>query len=307
MIRQLLPALIIAGSMLCFAACEMKPETKPQEQQMTAEGETTATVKKGRIELNNILTAAEWIGKTKQELGAEGIGDDISFPVAGDFFGIPASGYAGLYEKNAENVPIVKSISFSTEKAAIQDFQEKLADLYSGPVNAGTEPYAEVNGGAVEWYTYDMGSALITIRQGSKQNYVSAEVIKNPEPGYTGELVLRKFGEKEAAVLPLMLLLKVKAYEKGILTVEIINRTGAETSYQDHYVLAKSESEGNGYVHMRRIADGFSSAPDAKTCQIADLETQELECDLRVFGKVEAGKYMIIIDDMRAEFELIPE
>ena len=100
--------------------------------------------------------------------------------------------------------------------------------------------------------------------------------------------------------------MKAVSYENSILTVSITNKLGEDSVYSDQYILAK-DKDGNGYGHMNRIRQNVDDPEDAAEYEIENGETQELSCDLRVFGKVEPGRYMLILDNMQTVFDLVEE
>lgn len=245
-----------------------------------------------------------WPGKSLEEIKLT-VDPKEKYPKCeGKLFDAKTTG--SIYLKTEGESRIVDSISLYTEDSSINDFYEKMLDLYGGPVNQGMEPYAKSNGGAQEWYVFDGGDVLVKICQGSENSFVEINVNINPEPEQVGKLVLRAAADTDIMTLQLSMSMKAVSYEDGILTVAITNQLGADASYSDDYILAKQTKDG-GYVHMNPMGNVNSPESEANTYSIADTETQELRCDLRKFGKVYPDKYMLILDDMEMEFELLEE
>lgn len=292
--------LMLFAIIMMLAGCSKKSEE-------TADEENSIMTVDKVIQVDDMLKTIDWIGKPSEEID-EDIDDSRTIcDIEGTFLGKTAKGSAYFLRDDSTKRKVVNKIFFTVPNSSIQDFYGPLTDLYSGVCDEGMEPYAEVNGGAVQWYTFDAGKALINISQGSKNNFVVVTFTLNPNPGYTGKLVIRKVAEPEIETLPLIMKLKAVDYDNGILTVSISNQSGYDMTYTDDFILAKSDDNGQTYAHLFKTGSAFMSSEKENSYEIADLETQELKCDLRVFGKIEAGMYMIIIGDMRAEFQLIPE
>jgi len=305
--KKLLLALLSAA-LLCMAmGCGFKSEDSNSAATEADAGNGDDKVTEDQIiKVDDILSTTDWIGKTKKELNLDVDEKETHVRIEGDFLGSPADGNISFHDKNSEGDSVAKWVSFTIKKKSIVDFFEKLMDLYGGPVNEGMEPYAKDNGGAVEWFEFDAGKAIVRIQQGSEQNYVTVTINSNPNPTNAEMLVLKTPSDSEISTLPLEMMMKVTGYEDGILTVAITNQVGEEMTYTDDYILAKSYDNGVTYAHMNKSGVIGINVSKANVYKIADLETQELKCDLRIFGKLEAGMYMIILDDMKAEFQLVP-
>ena len=286
---------ILAGTAAC---AQTQSTTDTVSIENTETSESTEDV---MIRLDDILAAADLIGKDYEECGLKTPPGIESIKIVGDFFDIPVTGAAWFWPSDEENIPCMDSVSFSVKNSSIGDFYGQLNDLYSGPSDAGEEPYVELNGGARQWYTFDAGGALINISQGSRESFVSITISKNPSPGYTGELTLVKHQKRVPSGEMGM---NTVQYEDGILTVLITNRLGESSVYTDDYVLARKKDGETGYSSMVPISLQVSDA-EPETYEIEDEKKGELACDLRIFGKVEPGSYMLILDNMQTTFELV--
>ena len=254
------------------------------------------------IKLDDIFSAAELIGKSYEECGLQEKPSNAGIKTEGSFFEIPVNGYS-WFTPDDQGIPRLERVDFSIEDSCIDDFYDQLADLYGGPSAFGEEPYSEVNGGAREWYEFDAGAALVKISQGSNEDYVYLKICQNQAPGYTGSLILSHVDP----VLDGSMQMKALQYENGILTVAITNRSKEAAAYSDQYVLAKRKEGETGYGSLTRIREQSGDPKNSNIYEIGAGETQKFACDLRVFGKVEPGEYMLLLDDMQTTFELAEE
>jgi len=298
---------ISIATILLLSGCNAGTGETDPTADSKSEKENTSMVGTYEVNVDDLMDTTEWIGKTQDEIGLNMDEKEISCDVKGTFLGSKASGNVGFADKNENGQRIAGRVTLSIRKSSLYDFYNKLMDIYGGPIKEGMEPYAESNGGAVEWYTFDAGNVLIVISQGSKSDNVLVEIKENPNPSSTEKLVLRRTAESEIATLPLEMMIKAVSYDNGFLTVAITNQTGSDMTYTDDFILAKSSDGGQTYAHLNKMGNKNTIDCEPNTYEIADLETQELKCDLRQFGKIEAGMYMIIFDDANAEFQLIPE
>ena len=291
----------LAGTAACAQTQSTTDTVSIENTESSESSENSESSEDVMIRLDDILSATDLIGKNYEECGLKTPPGIESIKIAGDFFGIPVTGAAWFWPSDEENISCMDSVSFSVKNSSIGDFYGQLNGLYSGPSDAGEEPYVESNGGARQWYTFDAGEALINISQGSRESFVSITISKNPSPGYTGELTLVKHQKRVPSGEMGM---NTVRYEDGILTVLITNRLGESSVYTDDYVLARKKDGETGYSSMVHISLQVSDE-EPETYEIEDKKTGELACDLRIFGKVEPGSYMLILDDMQTTFELV--
>lgn len=300
--KTIIVTCIITGVVTALAGCGIWPVKTPENREPMTEKEQEMKTNQV-IAAGDLISAAKWIGRNPGEISEIPNDQTAYFDIEGQIFDFPAGGTLSIRGTGDERV--VNRITLMVKKASLQDFNERLMDLYGGAMDWGQEPYVEVNGGALEWYCFDAGEAIIKISQGSEVDYVMIEYTVNSNPQNTEKLVLRPMEDAGIQTLQMAMIAKVTGYDNGILTVSILNQTGDTMTYTDEYVLAKSSDGGQTYAHLSKV--GFELAEEANEFEIADTQTQELKCDLRTFGKIEAGLYMIILDDMSAEFELVPE
>jgi len=282
------------------------------DQNANFESENTEMFKKSLVKVDDLLTTVDWIGKSEKEIEPYIVdkstnNKDSYYDIEGKFLEAKASGVLAFSKEDEKGERLVERLTITVKNSSLVDMYEKLIDIYGGPLNHGEEPYAKANGGAVDWYSFDAGRALLVISQGSEVNYCNVEIKKNPNPTSSEKLVIRKEQESELTTLPLEMIVKATEYNNGILTLEITNQTGEEISYSDDFILAKSSDNGQTYAHMTKLVSMDLINEEPSEYQIADCKTQKMTCDLRRFGKIEAGMYMIILDDFRCEFQLIPE
>ena len=259
-----------------------------------------------KISCGDMLNVTDLIGQTFEECGLKREGDFGDEDLEGAFFGIPVKGSARFAPGTEDSTPRMQHASFFVKNSSIDDFYAKLTDRYSGPTDAGEEPYAVANGGARLWYLFDAGNAHINISQGSREDFVRVLITVNPNPGYAGEPVLKRRQEFPLSFYQKKIVMKAERYEKGILTVSITNRSDELFVFTDQYVLAKAH-DGGGYVHLNRIRRNVENGEDPTSYEIEQGQNREFPCDLRILGKVEPGRYMLHLDNLKTEFELIPQ
>ena len=250
----------------------------------------------------DMLDTTEWVGKTAEELGISGHVDTGMVRITGAFLGLPASGLVSFSGSSQK----ADSIRITVQDGSVTDFYEKLKDLYGGCLDAGMEPYVASNGGAVRWYSFTTGATVLMIQQGSNNSFVSVHIVENPDPESSVELALRKMEEPDPEKMQGRVSMRVLDYANGILTVSIVNKLGKDFICPGKLELAKSNDNGQTYdflipVETMKVSDG-----DTEMICILDNDAKELTLDLREYGKVERGKYMIRNGDMRARFELLP-
>ena len=257
------------------------------------------------MNFTDILAAAELIGKTYTECGLTADPGISNVTVRGSFFGFPVTGGAWFFPAGEDRSPRLKGVSFSVKSGLIPELYGKLMDRYGGPLDCGETPFAIANGGAVRWCLFDAGASEVTVSMGSLKDSVDVSISENPNPGYTGKLVLIRNQDGLPSPFEKRLVLAAEAYENGILTVSLTNRLGEPAVYTERFELAKS-TDGKSYGHLVRKPNRPETAGTG-VLEIGNKETRKLTFDLRLFGKVEPGKYMLIFNDRQLLFELVPE
>lgn len=165
------------GLLGMFSGCAQVSEHIVEEPG-TIQAENNSVNTDTPIQVDDLMTTLDWIGKTREELGITS--DKIySVPkIEGNIFDYPASGDITF---ETQGTLSAKQINIIVPKSSLQDFYIKLNDLYGGPAYSGMEPYVAVNGGALEWYTFDAGNTLIRIQQGNQADYVVVAFTANPQ------------------------------------------------------------------------------------------------------------------------------
>lgn len=105
--------------------------------------------------------------------------------------------------------------------------------------------------------------------------------------------------ENNISTMPLEMTMTAVKFENGILTLEIDNHSGYEMTYGEDYELQRQE--GDSFVKVEPESDiGWHDI----ACSIPDLTKATVTCDLKPYGKLQAGVYKLIKSDMEAVFEL---
>ena len=105
--------------------------------------------------------------------------------------------------------------------------------------------------------------------------------------------------ENNISTMPLEMTMTAVKFENGILTLEIDNHSGYEMTYGEDYELQRQE--GDSFVKGEPESDiGWHDI----ACSIPDLTKATVTCDLKPYGKLQAGVYKLIKSDMEAVFEL---
>lgn len=105
--------------------------------------------------------------------------------------------------------------------------------------------------------------------------------------------------ENNISTMPLEMTMTAVKFENGILTLEIDNHSGYEMTYGEDYELQRQE--GDSFVKVEPESD--ISWNDI-AYSIPDLTKATVTCDLKPYGKLQAGVYKLIKSDMEAVFEL---
>ncbi len=101
------------------------------------------------------------------------------------------------------------------------------------------------------------------------------------------------------STMPLEMTMTAVKFENGILTLEIDNHSGYEMTYGEDYELQRQE--GDSFVKVEPESD---IAWHDIAYNIPDLTKATVTCDLKPYGKLQAGVYKLIKSDMEATFEL---
>ena len=105
--------------------------------------------------------------------------------------------------------------------------------------------------------------------------------------------------ENNISTMPLEMTMTAVKFENGILTLEIDNHSGYEMTYGEDYELQRQE--GDSFVKVEPESDIVCHEI---ACRIPDLTKETVTCDLKPYGKLQAGVYKLIKSDMEAVFEL---
>lgn len=105
--------------------------------------------------------------------------------------------------------------------------------------------------------------------------------------------------ENNISTMPLDMTMTAVKLEDGILTLEIDNHSGYEMTYGEDYELQRQE--GDSFVKVEPESD---IVWHDIACSIPDLTKATVTCDLKPYGKLQAGVYKLIKSDMEAVFEL---
>lgn len=105
--------------------------------------------------------------------------------------------------------------------------------------------------------------------------------------------------EDNISTMPLEMTMTAVKFENGILTLEIDNHSGYEMTYGEDYELQRQE--GDSFVKVEPESD---IAWHDIAYNIPDLTKATVTCDLKPYGKLQAGVYKLIKTDMEVTFDL---
>ena len=128
---------------------------------------------KEKYPVEDLLETFKWVGKTPSELEIdEKYPDDIGLAIKGKIFETKADGTITFDLKDTSKKIIHDVTVYVYEKdLPFVKCLEKLNEIYSEPDSSGEEPYAEANGGTVEWYSYVAGKGKLDISKGEKNSF----------------------------------------------------------------------------------------------------------------------------------------
>ncbi len=139
---------------------------------------------KEKYPVEDLLDTFKWIGKTPLELKIdERYLGDIGFDIKGKIFDAGADGTITFDLKNISSRLIHDvTVYVYEEDLPFLRCLEKLNEKYSKPVSSGEEPYAEANGGTVEWHSYVAGKGKVDISKGENNNFYTIRYRKSVRP-----------------------------------------------------------------------------------------------------------------------------
>ena len=105
--------------------------------------------------------------------------------------------------------------------------------------------------------------------------------------------------EDNISTMPLEMTMTAVKFKNGILTLEIDNHSGYEMTYGEDYELQRQE--GDSFVKVEPESD---IAWHDIAHNIPDLTKVTVTCDLKPYGKLQAGVYKLIKTDMEVTFDL---
>ena len=105
-------------------------------------------------------------------------------------------------------------------------------------------------------------------------------------------------GEGKITILPLYVSLKAEAYQSGYLTVTAENKTGQDITLDPAYTLSRL-TDGE-WMPLTPTAPASAGEPR----EMPDLFSLTYLCDLNIYGRLEAGSYLLKMDGWQAEFTL---
>ncbi len=255
---------------------------------------------KNVISVDDLMETVSWVGRPISELGINLEERQMSSKLEGAIFGAAAEG--NVYFTGDANEKIVNEISLYSYDINLRQLYDKFNDLYCGVIDFGMEPYVQANHGALEWYVFDAGNALIKISQGSEAKFAEIDFYVNPEPGSPAALVLR-----EGKSVDNEMGLEVRSYDNGILKAAIVNMSDGDLTFDEEFGLYEAkEGEDGSYYSMTRVGNSFMPSL-ADSVVVPAGETVEMDFDLREFGKVKPNKYRLKYGELDVDFELVEE
>lgn len=132
---------------------------------------------KDGVIVGELLDCAEFLGQTASEIGIPKsvIKDDIVFHktyLDGTFLG--KKDYAILYfDENSEKTD---RLWIHIGESTFSECENILKERFGQETGSGEEPYAEVNGGAVLWRTYETDKLQIRLSTASQRTYAEISI-----------------------------------------------------------------------------------------------------------------------------------
>ena len=275
--------LIVLLVLICLSGCK-KEDDKPQNTQN----------KEDQVMTDDVLKYREMFGKTDEELGLKA--EIYSASAAGKAFGVDCTASLMFTEDLPDGHRGLSQITIYFKNSNFPDAVSFFEEEFKGSINAGMEPYVAVNGGAVEWFEYEDENCRYTYSCGSNNDYFSLSIVRNENPGFTGNLILGKFKGLESNVTD-RYETKLNSYDNGILTVTIRNKTD-EDMLLDNLMLY--EMKDDGYYSM--FIKGMRLYNDE--INLESNSTNKLSINLRRYGKLEPNQYIVKYGEVEIYFAL---
>lgn len=187
--RNLAIIMICIFSLLYLLRCQERVEsTDPVKGETSTEEGETGMLKindsKDGIVMDDLLESIKMLGKTTQEIGIPRKVIDTKSKVTiktyidGNIFGMEDYGIL-FFDETDDDQLVVERAWIHIKETSYDECKGLLSEKFGDPVEEGTIPYAEVNGGAVEWAFYQYEDVGIRLSSASERDYRELHLEKN--------------------------------------------------------------------------------------------------------------------------------
>lgn len=130
-----------------------------------------------RYRFDDILDVRQLFGKTAEESGIDSkyFSDGSRLEFEGKLFGKEAHGYLEYYDNDTDSLTNPKTATSADIYCYGMSFDEalqKLSEIFGEPTASGEEPYAEANGGAVQWAEFVSESTEVKLSSAENYDYI---------------------------------------------------------------------------------------------------------------------------------------
>lgn len=163
-------ALILAATGFAYSRYRKNIEEKASGGPHTVANKETQTE---RYRFDDILDVRQLFGKTAEESGIDSkyftSGSRLEFE--GKLFGKDAHGYL-IYHYTLTNAKPAVSAYIYCYGMSFDEAVQKLSGIFGEPTASGEEPYAEANGGAVQWAEFFSESTEVMLSSAENYDYI---------------------------------------------------------------------------------------------------------------------------------------
>lgn len=132
-----------------------------------------------RYRFDDILDVRQLFGKTAGESGIDSKyftnGGRLELEFEGKLFGEEAHGYLQYFDNDTDSLTNPETASSAYIYCYGMSFDEalqKLSGIFGEPTASGEEPYAEANGGAVQWAEFVSESTEVKLSSAENYDYI---------------------------------------------------------------------------------------------------------------------------------------
>ena len=187
--RNLAIIMICIFSLLCLLRCQERVEsTDPVKGETSTEEGETGMLKindsKDGIVIDDLLESIKMLGITAEGIGIPRKVIDteskvtIKTNIHGNIFGMEDYGIL-FFDETDDDQLVVERAWIHIKETSYDECKGLLSEKFGDPIEKGDIPYAEVNGGAVEWSFYQYEDVGIRLSSASERDYRELHLEKN--------------------------------------------------------------------------------------------------------------------------------